>query len=105
MEYLSRFDFHIQYVKGSSNKVADSLSRYHQSDTDDDKFGVHEFVNADIRLDPEGEDLLWGRIVEIRAMRVGNPPQPLKEVTEDRELEAQRMASASKKNQRGHTGS
>jgi hypothetical protein len=26
MEYLSRFDYDIQYVKGSSNKVADSLS-------------------------------------------------------------------------------
>ena len=26
MEYLSRFNFDIQYVKGSSNKVADSLS-------------------------------------------------------------------------------
>ena len=26
MEYLSRFNFNIQYVKGSSNKIADSLS-------------------------------------------------------------------------------
>ena len=32
MEYLSRFDLNIQYVKGSNNKVADSLSRYYQSD-------------------------------------------------------------------------
>src|ERR1700722_1735471 len=32
MEYLSRFDYDIQYIKGTSNKVADSLSRYYQSD-------------------------------------------------------------------------
>jgi hypothetical protein len=38
MEYLSRFNFYIQYVKGSSNKVADSLSRYYQSDTEDDEY-------------------------------------------------------------------
>jgi hypothetical protein len=31
MEYLSRFNYSIQYVKGMHNKVADSLSHYHQS--------------------------------------------------------------------------
>ena len=57
MEYLSRFDFNIQYVKGSSNKVADSLSQYFQSDTEDDTHPMYNFVNADSQLDPEGEDL------------------------------------------------
>ena len=47
MEYLSRFDFDIQYMKGSSNKVADSLLRYYQSDTEDDTHPTYDFVNAD----------------------------------------------------------
>ena len=32
MEYLSRFDFDIRYIKGITNKVADSLSCYYESD-------------------------------------------------------------------------
>jgi hypothetical protein len=59
MEYLSRFDFNIQYVKGSSNKVADSLSQYYQSDTLNNIHPTYDYVNADIQLDPEGKDLLW----------------------------------------------
>ena len=68
MEYLSRFDFDIQYVKGSSNKVADSPSQYYQSDTEDDTHPTYNFVNADSQLDPEGEDLPWNCVVEICAM-------------------------------------
>lgn len=65
MEYLSRFDFDIQYIKGTSNKVANSLSRYYQSDTWDDVHPEHDFVSADQQPDPEREDLPWNRITEI----------------------------------------
>jgi hypothetical protein len=75
MEYLSRFDFNIQYVKGISNKVADSLSRYYQSDTWEDIHPSYDFVNADLQLDPEGEDLPWNQMVEIRAIEVNETQQ------------------------------
>ena len=32
IDYLTRFDFGIRYVKGTSNKVADALSRYYEHD-------------------------------------------------------------------------
>ncbi len=35
-EYLSWFNFKIEYIKGESNKVADSLSRYYMSDSPDE---------------------------------------------------------------------
>ena len=44
MEYLSRFDYDIQYIKGTSNKVADSLSRYYQSDMDEDNHPSYDYV-------------------------------------------------------------
>ncbi|PBK58742.1 hypothetical protein ARMSODRAFT_853952, partial [Armillaria solidipes] len=75
MEYLSHFDFDITYVKGVSNKVADALSRYYESDTPEDQHHLAEFVNADIRIDKLGEDL------------------PL-EKRETRELEAEEMENA-----------
>ncbi len=32
MEYLVRFNFDINYVKGINNKVADTLSRYYKTE-------------------------------------------------------------------------
>lgn len=90
MEYLSRFNFDIEYVKGVSNKVADSLSRYYQSDTADDNHPPYDYVNADVQLDPEGEDLPWNRVTELRAMSLR--PRPIKEATDDIRKIAEDMA-------------
>jgi len=69
MEFLARFDYDIMYVKGETNLVADALSRYYESDNWDETKDTPQYVNADARLDPEGEDLPWDRFEETRAMR------------------------------------
>lgn len=56
-EYLGRFDFRFQYIEGKTNIVSDALSRYHEEDGADDVVPTSEYVNADRRLDREGEDL------------------------------------------------
>ncbi|KAL1936896.1 hypothetical protein VTO73DRAFT_4839 [Trametes versicolor] len=69
-EFLSRFDKTITYIPGKLNKVADCLSRYHENDTLDDITEEFDYVNADLRLDPQGEDLPFSRLIELRAARV-----------------------------------
>jgi len=73
MEFLSQFDFKIMYIKGADNQVADSLSRYFQYNDNESRTLLYNYVNADLRLDPEGEDLPWGRIPEIRSMIKEHP--------------------------------
>ena len=70
MEYLSRFDYDIQFIPGEMNKVADCLSRYYENDEWDEKHSIDQYVNADVRLDPEGEDLPQDRLLELNSMRV-----------------------------------
>lgn len=41
MDYMSRFNFNITYIKGEYNKVADCLSQYFESDTGADVHDVH----------------------------------------------------------------
>ncbi|KAF9484075.1 hypothetical protein BDN70DRAFT_768465, partial [Pholiota conissans] len=65
LDYLARFTFDITYVKGELNKVADCLSRYYESDTPADKYKPYEFVNADVRIDKEGDDLPLPRYKEV----------------------------------------
>ncbi|VDB95766.1 unnamed protein product [Peniophora sp. CBMAI 1063] len=68
MEYLSRFDYEIEYVQGVDNLVADALSRYYHSDRWDEEHEAREYADADARLDPYKEDLPWDRIEEMRVM-------------------------------------
>jgi hypothetical protein len=95
MEYLSWFDYDIQYVKGV-NKVADSLSRYYQSDTGDDVHPLYDFVNADVQLDLEGEDLPWNHIVEIWVISDHPQRSPLRKAMEERDMLAESFANANK---------
>lgn len=66
MEYLSRFNYDIHYVKGALNKVADALSRYYESDTWYDVHPITSYVDADVCLDPDHEDLPTDRSQEVR---------------------------------------
>ncbi|KAG6891929.1 hypothetical protein C0995_006541, partial [Termitomyces sp. Mi166 len=97
---MSRYDFDITYVKGELNKVADCLLQYFESDTTDDVHNVYDYVQADKRIDPEGEDLpLYGfykiteKRVEIQAMQAQELrcSKRLKEQKELCDLEAQQM--------------
>jgi len=65
MDYLSRFNFDITYIKGDLNKVADCLSRYYKSDNTQDIHMYDEYVHADTHIDPAGEDLPAQRCKEI----------------------------------------
>ena len=60
VEYLSRFDFEVVYVKGQYNIVADCLSRYYSSDLPGETHADHNYVSADLRLDPDRDNLPYG---------------------------------------------
>ena len=55
------------HVNGIDNKVADCLSCYYENDTSDDNHSESTFVNADIRLDPDGELLPTDCYTELHA--------------------------------------
>ena len=64
-EYISRFNFTIQHVDGTTNRVADCLSHYYETDWLDETHPAHEFVSVDAKLDPEAELLPVWQYVEI----------------------------------------
>jgi hypothetical protein len=112
MDYMSRFDFDITYVKGELNKIADCLSRYFESDATNETHEVHKYVRADTRIDPLGEDLptprfhkMKERVIEIRALHGMEIRQShrLIEQQEAQDLEAQVMAEANAQPPEGET--
>ena len=46
---------HHHALNGIDNKVVDCLSRYYENDMSEDNHSENTYVNADIRLDPDGE--------------------------------------------------
>ena len=55
------------HINGVDNKVADWLSCYYENDLSDDNHSESTYVNADIRLDPDGKLLPTDRYTELRA--------------------------------------
>ncbi|KAF8553605.1 hypothetical protein OG21DRAFT_1373466, partial [Imleria badia] len=59
IDYMSRFDVNIVpvYAKGSENRVVDCLSCYYENEEGDNAQDEEiDWANADVRLDPEGDD-------------------------------------------------
>lgn len=91
MEYIERFNYEIMYVKGELNKVADCLSRYYASDRDGETHPYDEFVNADARFDPEGDELPMERALELRRMETRSRSFKAKAEVEERTAEAEEL--------------
>ena len=56
----------LHHVDGVDNKVADFLSHYYENDMSEDNHSENTYVNADIRLDPDGELLPTDRYMDLR---------------------------------------
>lgn len=93
-EYLSRFQFTVQHVPGVLNKVADCLSRYYENDRSDEMHASHHYVSADVRLDPNREDLTELRLAEIDRSQEQLLSRRLRDRSEDRVIEAETIAKA-----------
>ena len=62
IDYMSWFDTEITYAKGSENHIADCLSHYYEREEGDSASDKElNWANVDVRLDPEGDDLLQDR--------------------------------------------
>jgi len=66
IDYLTRFDFDIRYIKGTLNMVADELSSYYEHDYWTSVPELHDYFNTDVRLDPEHDDLPKEQVFEIK---------------------------------------
>jgi hypothetical protein len=53
------------HVPGEQNKVADCLSRYYENNRYDEVHEPHQYVSADVCLDPNSEDLTELRLQEL----------------------------------------
>jgi len=69
-EYLSRFDYSMEYIQGTTNLVADSLSCYYSSNEPDEMHDISAYINADTRLDPKGDDLPIMHVTELVSMHM-----------------------------------
>ena len=96
--YLDRFVHELIWVEGETNKVADCLSRYFLSDERSmDLLPYEDLVNADIRLDKDGDDLPIDRRLEHQAqLKLGSIPNTV-------HINATHITKAKKPRHRGGT--
>ncbi|KAF8232688.1 hypothetical protein L208DRAFT_1271020, partial [Tricholoma matsutake] len=97
------FDIDITYIKGKLNKVADCLSQYYESDTLMDTHQPHKYVQADVCIDPAGDNLpgqwyreVTSKIIELQAIHSMEHchSKQLQEQQETHDLEAKLMDEA-----------
>jgi hypothetical protein len=91
-EYLSRFNYTIQYIEGIKNVVANTLS--HMYAGRNDLIPIDDWVNANIHLDPKGEMLPIDWLLKLCAMKLcprGPNGAVLKEHVEPRVVESQEL--------------
>lgn len=91
-EYMSQFDLKIVHVEGVQNKVADCLLQYYENDTPDEIHPPQVYVNTDLRLDPNMDEL-----PKLRKKEIDNKVMlcALHEVEEDQVQEAAAMEDTS----------
>ena len=89
-EYISHFNYNTIHVDGTWNQVADSLSRYYEYNTIEDKYPNSEFGKADEILDPDGDLAPVQRFIEIQS-QVIRRSQRLQERTPTARLESQML--------------
>jgi hypothetical protein len=104
MEYLVRFDFDIRYVKGELNKVADALSQYYEHDYWTEVPEIQDYINANIRLDPDHDDLpkehlfkveekvIESRVQDVNAKKIQVEIRALREHVQEKDALAEIMS-------------
>ena len=83
------------HIDGINNKVVDCLSCYYENDMSDDNHSENTYVNADIRLGPDGELLPTDHYMELRAA-VTRWSKPLAKRQESRHIEAKIINASDK---------
>ena len=89
-EYISYFNFTIQHVDGTDNQVADCLSHYYEADGPEDHHPDHNFISADVKLDPNGELLPIQCYIEL-CSAVDRWSRHLAEQTDQRVLDSDQL--------------
>ena len=77
-------------MDGTTDQVADCLSRYYETDGPGDKHPDHKFVSTDAWLDPDGELLPVWRYVKVHAATARRSHRLAKKL-EQRVLESDQM--------------
>jgi Integrase zinc binding domain len=85
------------HVDGVDNKVADCLSRYYENDTGEESHPEHIYVNADARLDPDGELLPTDRYIELKKTAARRQSSRLAEKKEARIIESEEMNNSAQR--------